>query len=205
MVGEIRIYVEGGGNKDGKAAMRRGMGQFLEPLSKEARSRKISWKVIACWSREDTHDIFQTACQKHPQAFNILLVDAERPVSDSTRAHLQAHDRWTLEDIGTDACHLMVQVMESWLIADPETLTDFFGHGFREGALPGGPDVEKVTKSSVIKGLEQATRDSRKGKYHKILHGPKILAKLDTVKVRNRAHHCERLFETLETKIRADR
>lgn len=205
MVSEIRIHVEGGGNKDGKAAMRRGMGQFLQALRQEARSKRIRWHVIACGSREETHAHFQTARRKNPRALNVLLVDAESPVKGSRKKHLEKRDGWPLEDTEPDTCHLMVQVMESWLIADPETLADFYGQGFRAGSLPGGPDVEKVAKSNVMRGLERATRNSRKGSYHKTLHGPKILSKLDEAKIRNRAPHCEELFQTLENRIRRGR
>jgi len=200
-VNEIRLYVEGGGSKDGKAAMRRGMGKFLSPVRELAREQRVRWQVIACGSREDTFSSFQTARGAHPEALSLLLVDAERGVSGKPRAHLRKHDGWGLGDVDGDCCHLMVQVMEAWLIADPQTLAGFFGQGFRENELPGGEDVERVRKSDLMKGLERATRNTGKGRYHKMRHGPAVLGRLDPQKVRNRARHCNRLFQTLEMQI----
>lgn len=198
----VRIYVEGGGeHKDGKQAVRIGMGQFLAPLRELARKSRLYWNVVVCGSRNDTFARFQTARRKHPEALNLLLVDAERAVSADPRFHLQKQDGWDLGEVETDCCHLMVQVMEAWLIADRKTLAEFFGQGFRENALPGDQDVEQVRKTDLMKGLEAATRNSRKGRYHKIHHGPKVLGRLDPQKVRERAPHCDRLFQTLETRI----
>ena len=182
--------------------MRIGMGKFLSPLKRMARDRRIKWSVVACGSREDTFDLFRSACRNHhPNAFNLLLVDAEAAVKGDPPTHLQACDGWDLGDVEPDRCHLMVQVMEAWLIADGEALAEFFGQGFRENALPGREDIERVPKADLMKGLKMATRDSRKGSYHKIHHGPKILGRLDPGIVRSRARHCDRLFETLEKRI----
>lgn len=178
------------------------MGQFLSPLKRMARDHRIKWSVVACGSREDTFDLFRSACRNHhPNAFNLLLVDAEAALKGDPPTHLQACDGWDLGDVEPECCHLMVQVMEAWLIADPEALANFFGDGFREGSLPGHPDVEQVDKTDLMKRLKRATKDSRKGRYHKIHHGPKILGRLDSEKVRSRARHCDRLFETLEKAI----
>jgi len=201
-VSSVRIYVEGGGeHKDGKQAVRIGMGQFLAPLRELARKRRLYWNVVACGSRNDTFARFLTARSRHAEALNLLLVDAERAVSADPRFHLERHAGWGLGEVEPDCCHLMVQVMEAWLVADPETLAEFFGQGFRENALPGGQDVERVRKPDLMKGLERATRDTRKGRYHKIHHGPKVLGRLDPDKVRERTPHCKRLFQILESKI----
>jgi hypothetical protein len=200
-VRKIRIYVEGGGNKDGKGAVRQGMARLLASLPSLADEHRP--RVIACGSREDTFDSFQTARRSHPEALNLLLVDAELAVHGEPRSHLQEHEGWDLGEATRDTCHLMVQVMEAWLIADPETLAAFFGEGFRDNALPGGQDVEQVRKTDLMNGLRMATRDSRRGRYHKIQHGPKVLGRLDPRKVWDRAQHCDRLFRFLEGAITA--
>ena len=48
MVGEVRLYVEGGGDqRDVKRQLERGMGQLLAPLRALARSRRIRWCIVA--------------------------------------------------------------------------------------------------------------------------------------------------------------
>jgi len=49
--------------------------------------------------------------------------------------------------------------------------------------------------------LGQATQNTQKGEYHKVRHGPKILALVDVAKVRGKAKHCERMFTVLTNKL----
>ncbi len=202
MVSEIRIYVEGGGDqRSGKAAVQEGFGKFLSPLKEMARERRIRWYVVACGSRQSAFDDFGIALRQHRDAFNVLLVDAEGPVTGSPWEHLQNRDHWQIQGIPGDHCHLMVQVMEAWIIADIETLRKFYGQGFNSNSIPRRKDVELIAKGDVQRALTQATQNTQKGEYHKILHGPKILGLVDVSKVRNRARHCNRMFTTLSNKI----
>jgi hypothetical protein len=75
---EIRIYVEGGGDqRAGKDALQRGISQFLNPIREMARKKRISFRVIACGSRNSAFGDFDYALRSHPEAINILLIDAE--------------------------------------------------------------------------------------------------------------------------------
>lgn len=201
---EIRIYVEGGGDKsDGKAAIRQGFNQFLTPLRELARQRRIRWQVIACGSRNSAFESFKTALQQHSNAFNVLLVDAEGPVQSSPWAHLKARDDWTAPSgTGDEHCHLMVQTMEAWFIADPESLEQYYGQGFLSSSLPATNNVENIPKNTLEPALNHATAKTQKGRYHKIRHGADLLARIDRDVVRGKAPHCERLFAVLEAKLR---
>ena len=88
----------------------------------------------------------------------------------------------------------MVEVMESWFLADPDTLESFYGQGFRRNALPANPNIEGVFKQDVFNGLGQATRDTKKSSYNKGAHSFDILAELDPAKVRGASPHAERLI-----------
>ena len=197
---EIRIYVEGGGNgKDSKATFLQGMNAFLSQIKELARVQRIGWALVACGSRNNAFRDFQIALRTHPDAFNLLLVDAEDPITSSgVRQHLRTRDGW--EDI-TKAeetqCHLMVAVMENWLLADPDALAQFYGQNFNRSAIPLTQNVECIPKSSVEAALTQATRRTQKGEYHKIQHGPKLLALVTVATVRSRAPYCDRLFVAL--------
>jgi hypothetical protein len=95
----------------------------------------------------------------------------------------------------------MVQVMESWFLADPEALTRYYREGFAINALKKNPKVEEIPKDDVLKCLKQATRKTKKRAYHKTGHAPGILELLDSNKVRKAAPHCDRLFQDLLAKI----
>jgi len=198
MVSEIRVYVEGGGDgKDTKAAMRQGFGRFLCEVREAARAGRVHWSVIACGGRGATYDAFRTALRTHTDAVNILLVDAEGPVSANSVAHMRKRDGWELPNASDEHCHLMVQLMEAWLIADTDALASYYGQGFRPNAIPASPNVERVAKADVERSLAAATRETTKGEYHKTRHAPAILGLLDAALVRRAAPHCERLFSRL--------
>jgi hypothetical protein len=206
VVREIRIYIEGGGDgKDTKAALRRGFGEFLNPLRSKARRDYVRWRLVPCGSRNDAFEAFRWALKNHPQAFNVLLVDSEAPVTAPPWEHLQQRDGWSLpgltDDRRDDHCHLMIQIMEAWLVADPEALEDFYGARFRRKALPRRRNVEEVPEKDLLRGLERATRESAKGKYHKIRHGAELLRRISADEVRPRATHCDRLFQVLEARL----
>jgi hypothetical protein len=204
MVREIRIYVEGGGKGgDSKAVVRAGFSGFLEPLRRLASERGIGWNIIVCGPRNSAVEKFLAALQTHPDAFNLLLVDAEAPVMKEPREHLQEHEKsWPIADLPDERFHLMAQMVEAWLVADPDALATFYGQGFLRNALPRRKNVEHIGKEDLLSGLERATAKCRtKGTYHKIHHCPELLKRIDRQHVRQRARHCDRLFTTLEAAI----
>lgn len=207
MVDEIRIYVEGGGDGAyGKAQIRVGFGQFLRDPAAQARNKRIRWSVIACGSRNDTFDDFKEALRTHPDAFNVLLVDSEGSVAVGLPPwqHLlrRPGDWWLRPDGYSDEqCHLMVQTMESWFVADIDALNRFYGHGFHRSRLLGNPKVEEIDRHTLASNLRDATRGTSKGEYHKIQHARKLLETVDVNKVCRAAPHCRRLFEVLNRKI----
>lgn len=192
----IRLFVEGGGNDNRllKRACREGFSKFLARAGFIGRMPRI----VACGSRDDAFDSFQTACDEGLPA--ILLVDAEEALrSDSPTQHLQARDKWKFSGIDDEQVHLMVQCMENWFLADAAGLSEFYGQGFQTNALPKAPMVETLTKRAVFAGLEQATRNTKtKGSYSKGGHSFAILARLDPNKVRKAAPYVERLFVYLD-------
>ncbi|HWE52126.1 MAG TPA: DUF4276 family protein [Bryobacteraceae bacterium] len=92
----------------------------------------------------------------------------------------------------------MIELMESWFLADKEALKKFYKRGFTEAALPGNPNVEKILKRDVESGLKEFSRGTQKGSYHKTKHAPGILELLDPSLVRQAASECQRLFQVLD-------
>jgi len=198
MVKEIRIYLEGGGDdRDTKRQIRQGFSSFLKDLVQMARSKRIKWDIIACGSRNNAFRDFKNALSNYPDAFIILLVDSEAPVNLPPWEHLKSRDNWESPGVDDTHCHLMVQTMEAWLIADIDTLKKFYGQGFRENLIPRNTNVEKIDKDLLESSLKAATRDTSKGEYQKIQHASKLLEQLDVATVRNADPNCNRLFTTL--------
>ncbi|MEH1902866.1 MAG: DUF4276 family protein [Nostoc sp.] len=158
----IYIYIEGAGDEDntelllrprpgfcsgirsGKettTGLRPGFIKFVHELYDTA-GENIKIFIVMCGSRSDAYENFKTALESQQEAFNILLIDAESPV-DSTvtpwehlRSRTEDHP-WILDAVNfdNDQCHLMVQTMEAWFIADINTLKEFYGKGFRENGI----------------------------------------------------------------------
>lgn len=202
MVATIRVYVEGGGDgKESKAQVRLGFGKFFQDIVAQAREKRIGWHIVVCGSRNSAFGDFQAGQRTHPDAFNVLLVDSEAKVTAGPRQHLRERDAWDLQDFDDEQCHLMVHVLEAWLVADIDALQAYYGQHFNTGAIPRTEDVEQIEKPTLYASLKAATRRTTKGEYHKIRHGPEILGLIDVDKVRGRAQHCERLFATFEQKV----
>ena len=195
----ISLYVEGGGNsKQLTTLCRRGFRKLIE----RAGMRGAMPRIVACGGRENAYERFATALQDD-HCIPILLVDAEGPLTGAGPwEHLRQRqqDGWRRPNGATaDHCHLMVQVMESWFLADRRALKRFYGSEFRERSLPGNRNVEEIAKNDVLAGLAQATRNTRKGSYarHKALHSFMILGEINPSEVEEAAPHAKRLFDTL--------
>ena len=189
----VALYVEGGGDSKAlKTACRRGFSKFIENAGLAGRMPRI----VACGSRENAYDDFKTAHVAGDSA--MLLVDAEGPVTASGPwRHLKATDGWDPPAAASDQkCHLMVEIMKSWFLADVRALESFYGQGFRTQRLPKNPNVEQVSKQDVLDRLAQAARDTKKGGYRKSdsFHA---LEQLCPDKVRKASLYANRLIQAL--------
>ena len=194
----VAIYMEGGGNgKGSKAALRRGMDRFLGALKDAAREKGWRWKLVCCGARGETFRAFENARSNGGDGLTLLLVDSEGPVKAGPCAHLAAQDGWDMCGVDDGDVHLMAQVMETWLVADRQALTAYYGQDFHAKALPARRNLEEEDKTDVAAALDEATHRTQKGGYHKIQHAADLLALIDPAKARARCRHCARLFDTL--------
>ena len=191
----IKLHVEGGGDtREQKARLRRGLRRFLERAGLSGRMPRI----VARGDRDRAFDKFRSAYFSQ-DTVALLLVDAEGPVkAGSPWQHLKARDDWDYPSgARDDQCHLMVQIMESWFLADCETLAQYYGSKFRSSVIPQWPEIEAVPKSDVYNILRQATRDTSKGRYDKGRHSFEILRRLDPEKVVDASPYARRLIDSL--------
>ena len=232
----IRIYIEGAGNandneelvpmqrpgfrskiiagKETTSSLREGFVKFFQELVDIAKKQNIQFSVVMCGSREDAYENFKLSLESHPESFNILLIDSESPISPHqnswehlrSRKEYQCWIRGDKLDFDDNQCHFMVQAMESWFIADIDTLKAFYGEGFNEEKITRGmrnhKNVEQVSPKTLLVWLESATRHSENGKYNKKTRSPphhalEILKRLDVATIRQASPYCDRIFITI--------
>jgi regulator of sirC expression with transglutaminase-like and TPR domain len=76
--------------------------------------------------------------------------------------------------------------METWIVADPDSLESFYKKNFKKDALPTRSNLEEEPKADIYTKLEKATENTQKGKYGKIKHASKLLLLIDPEKVAER-------------------
>jgi hypothetical protein len=158
-------------------------------------------RIIMCGSREDTYKKFMDGVARVRDAISMILVDSEMAVAplQSAVAHLQFLDKWDLRCASPEQVHLMVQVMETWIVADGTALEKYYGRNFHSASLPNALDLETVSKQDIEKSLKKATEKTTKGGYHKIRDARALLAQVRPSEIRSRCPHCERFFASLES------
>lgn len=175
-------------------------------------------KIIACGSRRDAYDSFCTTIDTGENA--LLLVDSESPVATNCQPgnpenwqpwrHLKNRtgDQWDKPATAEDKdCHLMVQCMEAWFLADRENLEKFFGQGFKANSLPAVENqIESVVKNDVYRSLSDATKNCKtKEKYGKGEHSFKLLALISPGQVAKASPWAKRFIDIAKEKADAGR
>ena len=192
------LYIEGGGEgKDLRARFREGWKKFFDSAGVDGRT-----KIVRGAGRRQTFDRFATAVSgSSPGTVPFLLVDSEGPVAPghSIWQHLHVRDGWHRPaNAGDDRVFLMVQVMETWFLADREALRSYFGTGFGENVLRAWLNLEDVPKSRVFEALERATASCRKS-YSKGRVSFELLAQIDSARVEAACPHAKALLNELRT------
>lgn len=106
-----------------------------------------------------------------------------------------------MPEIRREGVFWMVEVMESWFLADTEKLAEYYGRGFNRSALPRNPRVEQIPKLDVVAALNEATRQTKKRRYSKTGHAPDILAAIRLDLVSKAAPECQRFVDELKRLI----
>lgn len=197
--GARKLFVEGGGDRDDlKTECRKGFRKLLE----RARAAGAMPRIVACGGRRSAYEHFEHALANKCAGDEVyLLVDGEGPVTqEDPWAHVAARkgDGWSCPRGATPAnLHLMVQVMETWFLADPEVLERFFGKGFSRGALPKRADIEALSKTEINRALHDATKQTQAGPYAKGQHSFQLLGELDPEKISSASAWARRFFAAL--------
>lgn len=173
-----RIYIEGGGDsKQLKVQCRKGFRQLLERCGFSRRMPRL----VACGGRSAAYSDFKTAHESNKAEYVAMLIDSEEPVSnpEETWDHLRNCDRWERPDGADDEQVLfMTTCMETWIVADRDTLRQHYGSSLQESALPSLISLEQGNRQDIQEGLKRATRNCSNA-YQKGKRSFEILGKLE--------------------------
>ncbi|HRC85910.1 MAG TPA: DUF4276 family protein [Thermoanaerobaculia bacterium] len=194
----VKLYIEGGGKGElADVEFRAGWNHFFKAAGLGGRMPR----VVRGGSRERAFDLFARAVQEaNPEQAPALLVDSEKAVRPgrSRWHHLKEHDGWTPpHGCKEEQLHLMVQVMETWFLADRGCLRSYFGADLRERHLPDWPDLEAVAKSEVLDALDRATAACGDRKYGKGRTSFELLERLNPAEVEARCPSARSLLAFL--------
>lgn len=175
---ELRLYFEGDNG------LKPGFHKFLKEIVDVARSQRCKFQLVEANGNpvQDFRDAFKT----HRDAWDVLLLDSEDPQEFQLR-------KKSLEGCDPDSIFWMVQIMESWFLADIDALKALFGGS----VTTGNPNVEQIPKEDMLERLKKAAN----GEYHKVKHGTKLLGLVDPAKVRKAAPHCDRMFTAILARL----
>jgi hypothetical protein len=208
----VKLYVEGGGDSSAlRTACRAGFSKFLNKAGFQGKMPRI----VACGSRQNAYDSFCTAIRSGEDA--LLLVDSESTVvADDQQGepenwrpwnHLgnRTSDQWERPaNAAEEDCHLMVQCMEAWFLADSENLQNFFGQGFNPASLPHESPIESLPKKRIFQILSKTTEHCKtKAKYGKGEHSFRLLAHISSDRVTAASPWAKRFIGALQKKINA--
>ena len=193
----VRLYIEGGG--EGQlldTLFRQGWTQFFKSAGLTGRMPS----VVRGQGRAQTFELFSMAVA-HPRGgiLPLLLVDSEEPVVEghSVWQHVERRDGWKRpHGAAADQAFLMVQVMETWFLADRDLLRRYFGGALREIHLRQWPVLEAVPKPTVFDTLEKATAGCQR-RYAKGKVSYELLGLLNPQKVEAASPHAKELLDRL--------
>ena len=149
---DIHIYFEG------DALLRPGFRKFFSQVIESA--RKQNRAVLPITTNGTPIRDFGIAQRQSTNSINLLLLDSEQQLDGAALRQQQA------AGFPPDRIFWMVELMESWFLADREGVKRYYNDDdrFRESSLPANAEVEKILKKDVLDGLKEATRRTQKGR-----------------------------------------
>lgn len=159
------IYLEGGAkdSKEQKVRCQQAFHKLLDRMGFTGRKPRL----VACGGRGSVYDRF---CTEHAQAggrWVAMWIDAEEPMKDTEQAwsHLTSVEtvpKWQRPAGAVDEQVLfMTTCMETWIVADPETLRANYGQKFLANRLPGVEGLEARGRHEVQEKLARASEEGK--------------------------------------------
>ena len=117
-----------------------------------------------------------------------MLCDLDNP-PEHVEADLREHGLLDCRD----KVFYMIQEMEAWILSQPDVLDKFYC----EEVSSRIPKKHSMLTAESDKELQNITRNSRKGKYHKVRHGAQLLQMLDAGRLYDEFTDFKRLVDEL--------
>jgi len=153
------IYIEGGGQSK---ALRIVCRQEFRRLFERCGFSERMPVLKASGSRSEAYGDFRIAHTSGKAGYVALLVDSEDPVVDPEKTwdHLRNRDGWERPNGADDKQVLfMTTCMETWIVADRDSLRQHYGSELQESALPSLTKLEQRARREIQDGLRHATRN----------------------------------------------
>lgn len=199
------IYLEGGGDsRDLQIRCREGFRKLLERCGYVGRLPRL----VACGGRGAAFDAFKTALASARKGDIVALwIDSEDPLGDveATWEHLKGRkgDGWDRPAGATNEQVLfMTTCMETWIVADRETLSKHYGADLQESALPALQSLEVRARDAVQSALVNATRRCSNA-YTKGKRSFEVLGQLDPATLIEHLPSFARVRRILDASLRA--
>ena len=205
---QVIVYIEGEGGGRGSrrryndGEFRKSWKQFLQPLADTARNNGVDFfRCVPGRGGTMTTETFSKPLPKDEGALRILLIDSEAPVADINKPWdalgVKAPD-WADEK----NCYLMVQCLETWLLADVDSLKAHYDKSkscFDEKKIKAWQNLEGTERKTLQDALVKATANCLNPYEH--ADGNLIIAVVDRDKLKALSS-VERLFKEFEEKIK---
>ncbi len=184
------LVIEGGGkgNKALQSRLREGFGELIRRSGVATRHQ-----IVMGGGRGDAWGEYQ---RQHALGHQVLcLIDSEHPVlGEDPWAHVKRHEGWERPAAASaTALHFMVQLTESWFLADANALKRYFGQTF---VVPG--NIETIDKAKVLAQLKTLAAASTKREYDKGRDSHALLKLLDPEQIKQRSVWASRFFDALK-------
>jgi endo-1,4-beta-D-glucanase Y len=196
----VVLFIEGGGNNKLATIVncRKGFRTFLEKAGFRGRMPRIE----ICGGRDNALKDFRT---ENPKEVAFLLIDSEASVPENffkkPWQFLKTQGKEKPPAAKEEQCHFMVQCMENWFLADPETLKKYFGNDFQSSALPNiAKSVESVSVQDAQNKLKHASRNCKKT-YKKGSSSFDLLSEIQPEKVIQKSRWAERFVMSLKSAL----
>jgi len=177
------VYVEGGPSgphsKEGTIRCREGFHKLLGNLGFSGRMPRL----VPLGGRQAVYDRFVTEHGKESGSYIAMWIDSEEPMGNIEAAwdHLEG-----VQTVGTwhrppgaddNQVLFMTTCMETWIVADRDTMKAHYGHKLQISGLPSLAGLEQRSRHDVQDRLFHATRECANA-YSKGTRSFEILGKL---------------------------
>ncbi|HAO20422.1 MAG: hypothetical protein BWK80_36995 [Desulfobacteraceae bacterium IS3] len=184
------LFIEGT-TDDTNGDLRQGFRRLLSQKLRGVMPRIVMGDGIATTLKKFLSNINVNNKRKRSE-HSFLLIDLDNPKSEKDN---KISD-YNITDY-KNYIFFMIQEMETWFLLQPEILDDYYGKEISKNIRnKNSEQIEAISKPAEY--LMKLTKDTKKGKYHKVRHGVSLLEKINADELAKKSSE----FETLIRRLR---